>query len=83
MNKSFNIVVSVSMAASFILLGCSQSYPLSITLMDPKTETVKTCSARESRNADIPMLSRIVEACAAQLEAHGFVRVEGSNPTIP
>jgi hypothetical protein len=64
------------LAGIFMLLGCGQAHPLSITLMDPKTKTLKTCSARKFGAADVPVLSRAVQACAEQLEAQGFVRVE-------
>jgi hypothetical protein len=58
-----------------LLSGCSASgSPLSITLFNPKTGIQRTCSARESSSKEADALSRAVEACAKQLEAHGFIR---------
>jgi hypothetical protein len=61
--------------AMLVACGCAQTNPLSIKLMDPTTKSVTTCSAREGAAKDIPALSGAVEACARQLEARGFVRV--------
>jgi hypothetical protein len=78
--KSYAIVMGM-----FLVAGCGPSYPLSVTLMNPKTQMVRKCSARESGPQDVPMLARAVEACAQQLEARGFVRVDNvpddSKPT--
>ena len=61
--------------AMVVACGCAQANPLSIKLMDPTTKSITTCSAREGASKDIPALSGAVEACARQLEARGFVRV--------
>ena len=58
--------------------GCGATNPLSITLHHPKTNTLRKCAARESTARDTEMLAGIVESCARQLEAHGFVRVNES-----
>jgi hypothetical protein len=58
--------------------GCAATNPLSISLYHPKTNTMRTCVARDSTAKDTQMLAGIVESCARQLEAHGFVRVNES-----
>ena len=60
------------------LFGCGATNPLSISLYHPKTNTLRKCVARESAAKDTQMLAGIVESCARQLEAHGFVRVNDS-----
>lgn len=55
--------------------GCAATPNLSVQLVHPKTNVVRTCSARESTSKDIPMLTDAVETCARQLEARGFVRM--------
>jgi len=59
--------------------GCAATPNLSVQLVHPKTNVVQNCTARESTAKDIPLLSSAVEACARQLEARGFIRVEGSH----
>jgi hypothetical protein len=59
--------------------GCAATPNLSVQLVHPKTKAVQSCTARESTSRDIPMLSSAVEACARQLEARGFIRVESSH----
>jgi hypothetical protein len=61
------------------VLACAQVEPLSITLVNPKTNAVMRCSARQGPFAHDISLSAIVELCAKQLEAHGFVRVDERN----
>jgi hypothetical protein len=56
--------------------ACSQAEPLSITMLNPKTNTVMRCSARQGPAATDASLSAMVELCAKQLEARGFVRVD-------
>ena len=68
-------VVSMMAVMMIVAVSCTQTNPLSVTLMDPKTKTTMKCSAREGAGADTAALSRTVETCARQLEAHGFVRV--------
>jgi hypothetical protein len=58
------------------VMACAQAEPLSITLVNPKTNAVMKCSARESSGARNGSLSGMVELCAKQLEARGFVRVD-------
>ena len=58
--------------------GCGATNPLSITLHHPKTNTLRKCAARESNARNTELLAGIVESCARQLEAHGFVRVNES-----
>ena len=60
------------------LSGCAATDPLSISLYHPKTNTLRKCVARESTAKDTQMLADIVQSCARQLEAHGFVRVNDS-----
>lgn len=61
------------------VIACAQAEPLSITLVNPKTNTVLRCSARAGPGAHGASLSRIVETCAERLEARGFVRVDEQN----
>ena len=63
---------------SEFLSGCGATNPLSISLYHPKTNALRKCIARESSAKDTEMLAGIVESCARQLEAHGFVRVNES-----
>src|SRR3990172_4116991 len=58
--------------------GCAATPNLSVQMYHPKTKVVQNCTARESTAKDIPLLSTAVEACARQLEARGFIRVESS-----
>jgi hypothetical protein len=58
-----------------LISGCSVSdAPLTITLHNPNTGVQRTCAAKGSSSKDISALSDAVEACAKQLETHGFVR---------
>ena len=61
-----------------MLSSCTTAQPLSITLYNPKTNVSRTCKARSTSvvKTDVDMLSRAVESCAQQLEAHGFVRTD-------
>ena len=61
-----------------LLLACAATNPLSISLYHSKTNTLRKCAARESSPKYTEMLAGIVETCARQLEAHGFVRVDDS-----
>jgi hypothetical protein len=45
-------------------------------MLNPKTNTVMRCSARQGPAATDASLSAMVELCAKQLEARGFVRVD-------
>jgi hypothetical protein len=75
--------VFISFLAIGSFLGCAAAKPLSITLYNPKTNVSRTCKARTTSvvRTDINMLSQAVEACARQLEAHGFVRTDGPAET--
>ena len=80
------IAIIVLLISSEVLSGCGASNPLSISLYHPKTNSMRKCIARESTAKDTEMLAGIVETCARQLEAHGFVRVNDSfvppQPTV-
>lgn len=56
-------------------LGCATAPNLSVQLVNPKTNAMRTCAARASTSKDIPILTDAVEACARQLEARGFIRM--------
>jgi hypothetical protein len=46
-----------------------------IHLYNPKTHQALTCSARDQRaGADASLLAGVVESCAKNLEARGFIR---------
>jgi hypothetical protein len=70
-------IIALLISCQFIS-GCGATNPLSITLHHPKTNAVRKCAARESTARDTEMLAGIVESCARQLEAHGFVRINDS-----
>ena len=70
-------IVALVIGAQF-LSGCGTTHPLSISLYHSKTNTLRKCEARESSAKNTQMLAGIVESCARQLEAHGFVRVDES-----
>ena len=74
-----NKLTRLGLIAIFNAVACAQVEPLSITLVNPKTNTVLRCSARQGPTATDASLSATVELCAKQLEARGFVRVEQSN----
>jgi hypothetical protein len=61
-----------------LLSGCATTNPLSISLYNPKTNMIRKCAARTSDMQQSELLAGIVETCARQLEAHGFVRVNDS-----
>jgi len=60
----------------FVSCGCSSAAaPLSIELYNPETNQTLTCAARgELTQANSTVLAAVVESCAKQLEARGFVR---------
>jgi hypothetical protein len=66
-----------------LLSACTATNPLTITLYNSKTNTLRRCAARESTPNHTQMLAGIVETCARQLEAHGFVRVAESFVPLP
>jgi hypothetical protein len=70
-------MVALVIGAHF-LSGCGTTNPLSISLYHSKTNTLRKCAAREATTKNTQMLAGIVESCARQLEAHGFVRVDES-----
>jgi hypothetical protein len=59
-------------------VACSQTQPLSVTMINPKTKAVATCAAREPEKANVPVeiLSNAVAACVKQLEARGYKRAD-------
>ena len=75
--KRLVILLPVFLACS--ASGCAATPNLSVQMYHPKTKVVQNCTARESTAKDIPLLFSAVEACARQLEARGFIRVEGSH----
>jgi len=75
MTSTKKLLIFFLLFAACYVSGCAAPPNLSVQLVHPKTNTMRTCSARESTAKDIPMLSDAVEACARQLEARGFVRM--------
>jgi hypothetical protein len=69
----FNALPAVGM---LLIVGCTAASPMSITLYHPKSKVARTCAAREATAREVEALSAAVEACAKQLEARGFVRVD-------
>ena len=57
-------------------IGCSSGQPpLVIHMYNPKTHQALICSARDQRSGtDASMLAGVVESCAKNLEARGFIR---------
>ena len=74
-----NILKRLSLIGILNVLACAQAEPLSITLVNPKTNAVMRCSAHQGPVAPDMSLSAMVELCAKQLEARGFVRVDERN----
>jgi hypothetical protein len=74
-----NTLTKLGLIGTLNLLACAQAEPLSITLVNPKTNTVMKCSVRQGPAATDVSLSAMVELCAKQLEARGFVRVDERN----
>lgn len=72
-----NALTKLSLVLTLVqVMACAQAEPLSITLVNPNTNAVLKCAARESPVARNDSLSSVVELCAKQLEARGFVRVD-------
>lgn len=76
-------IVLPAVLTTGLLLGCEAAHPLSITLYNPETKVSQICAARSAIKTDVEVLSQVVEACARQLEAHGFVRVDASGQPEP
>jgi hypothetical protein len=72
------LYITAFLIGTELLSGCTASNPLTISLYHSKTNTLRKCAARESSPKYTEMLAGIVETCARQLEAHGFVRVDES-----
>jgi len=64
------------------IFACAAQPNLLVKMYNPKTKVVRNCSARESAMRDIPAIAAAVEACARQLESHGFVRLENGSERI-
>lgn len=59
------------------LNACSSNpESLSIKMVNPQTQMTLMCSARDDIGADRAVLATVVETCARQLEARGFVRAK-------
>jgi hypothetical protein len=70
-----------SWAAIALLIGsltaCSSNpESLSIKMVNPQTQMTLMCSARDDIGTDRAVLATVVETCARQLEARGFVRTK-------
>jgi len=79
MSSTKKLLTLLLLFAACYASGCAATPNLSVQMYHPKTKVVQNCAARESTAKDIPLLSSAVEACARQLEARGFIRVEGSH----
>jgi hypothetical protein len=75
MRRSLNPLVVLG---ALLILGCTSSRSLFVSMHNPKTNTTLNCSAREAPGQDIEVLYDVVEACVRQLEARGFVRVDNA-----
>ena len=73
MLRKFVLLLSVP-----AIVACSQTRPLSVTMIHPKTKAVAKCSARESERTNVPVeiLSNAVATCVKQLEARGYKRAD-------
>jgi hypothetical protein len=60
------------------IIACSQSQPLSVTMVHPETKAVAKCAARQAEKPKVAaeVLSNAVETCVKQLEARGFKRAD-------
>jgi len=66
---------SGALALASALASCSSGEtPLAIRMYNPETNQTLHCTARSETSANNPVLAVVVEACARQLEARGFVR---------
>jgi hypothetical protein len=77
--KNMEIIHRLAPLALCSLLGCTTASPTSISLYHPRTKITRTCEIRDSGGGSLKYaeaLSGAVEACAKQLEARGFVRVD-------
>jgi len=68
---------SIVVAAVFFF-GRAAPRRLPVKMYNAKTDTTLTCSGRQGTIKELEPLYDAVEACVRQLEARGFVRVEGS-----
>ena len=60
-----------------LLPACSSTpTSLSIKMVNPETQMTLMCSARNDLGTDRAVLATVVETCARQLEARGFVRTQ-------
>ena len=78
MRSTKKLVILLLLFTACYAAGCMATQNLSVQLYHSKTNTMRTCTARESTARDIPMLADAVETCARQLEARGFIRVDSS-----
>lgn len=69
-------LLTIAAMVGAVVAGCSSApAPLAIKLYNPKTNQTLFCNASDQfGGADVSVLSKAVEGCAQQLEAHGFVR---------
>jgi hypothetical protein len=63
---------------ALLLSSCSSQKPesLSIKMVNPETQMTLMCSARDDLGTERAVLANVVETCARQLEARGFVRAK-------
>lgn len=62
-------------ALAIALSSCSSTEaPLAIRMYNPKTNQTLHCTARAESTSNSGVLATVVETCARQLEANGFVR---------
>jgi len=69
-------LLSLLAGAVLFLTACSsESSRLSIKMYHPETRQALTCAASDQLSrANSPVLAVVVETCAKQLEAQGFIR---------
>jgi hypothetical protein len=76
LEAAMKVLGPAAMVAAAAIAGCAQAQPLSITMLNPKTNEVVKCAARQNSGTPEASLAGTVELCAKQLEARGFVRMD-------
>ena len=67
---------TIALLSALVAACSSNPESLSIKMVNPQTQMTLMCSARDDLGADRAVLATVVEKCARQLEARGFVRAK-------
>lgn len=73
----WRVVVAFLLGLGALLPACGSSpRSLSIKMVNPETQMTLMCNARDDLGANRDVLANVVETCARQLEARGFLRAK-------